>query len=253
MIAPYYSDDTVTLYCGNMREILPELGEFDACLTDPPYGETSLAWDRWPAGWPALVSEHTSSMWCFGSMRMFLDRRDDFSGWRLSQDVVWEKQAGSGFTADRFKRVHELVLHFYQGKWSDVAHEAVVERVPGSGRRATSNRGVNAADHRNEIGPRGAYDETTRLLRSVLRAPNMNGRKPIHPTEKPAAILAPLIEYAVPVGGTVLDVFAGSCSTGLTARQLGRRAVLIEADEEMCEKAVVERLSIPDLFSGGAA
>jgi DNA modification methylase len=28
----------VTLYCGDMLEILPTLGEFDACVTDPPYG-----------------------------------------------------------------------------------------------------------------------------------------------------------------------------------------------------------------------
>ena len=28
----------VTLYCGDMLEILPTLGEFDACITDPPYG-----------------------------------------------------------------------------------------------------------------------------------------------------------------------------------------------------------------------
>ena len=28
----------VELYCGDMLEIMPTLGEFDACVTDPPYG-----------------------------------------------------------------------------------------------------------------------------------------------------------------------------------------------------------------------
>ena len=28
----------VTLYLGDMLEVLPGLGEFDACVTDPPYG-----------------------------------------------------------------------------------------------------------------------------------------------------------------------------------------------------------------------
>ncbi len=243
-IEPYYSDGAVTLYRGDMREILPALGEFDACVTDPPYGETSLAWDRWPGGWPGLVAQHTNSMWCFGSMRMFLERRDEFTGWQMSQDVVWEKQAGSGFTADRFKRVHEHAIHWYRGSWSDVFHEAVTERVPS---RQTSRRGANAADHRGKIGQRGEYDETTRLLRSVLRASNMNGRNPIHPTQKPLAVLAPLVEYSVPAGGLVLDPFAGSGSTLLTARSLGRRAIGIEANEEYCEKAA-KRLSEPDLF-----
>jgi tRNA G10 N-methylase Trm11 len=27
-----------TLYCGSMEDVLPTLGRFDACVTDPPYG-----------------------------------------------------------------------------------------------------------------------------------------------------------------------------------------------------------------------
>jgi DNA modification methylase len=34
---PYYQDDSVTLYHGDCREILPTLGRFDLLLTDPPY------------------------------------------------------------------------------------------------------------------------------------------------------------------------------------------------------------------------
>ena len=56
---PFYSDSSVTLFHGDMRDVLPTLGRFDCCVADPPYGETSLAWDRWPDGWPALVAEHT--------------------------------------------------------------------------------------------------------------------------------------------------------------------------------------------------
>lgn len=249
MTEPYYSDDLVTLYCGDMREILPELGVFDACVTDPPYQETSLKWDRWPEGWPALVAEHARSMWCFGSMRMFLDRVGEFTGWRLSQDVVWRKHNGSSLAADRFRRVHEHITHWYQGEWRSVRHETPRRAHFGLDKGSVHRQGQ--PPHLGSVGEHVWVDDGTRLMESVIEARSMWRRGGIHPTEKPEQVLAPLIEYAVPVGGVVLDVFAGSCSTGMTARRMDRRAVLIEANEEYCEKAA-ERLSVPDLFGGAA-
>jgi len=35
---PYYQDDLVTLYHGDCADLLPNLGQFDLLLTDPPYG-----------------------------------------------------------------------------------------------------------------------------------------------------------------------------------------------------------------------
>jgi site-specific DNA-methyltransferase (adenine-specific) len=90
-VDPYYVDESVQLYKGDCREVIPALGQtFDCIVADPPYAETSLAWDRWPDGWPTIAATAASgSMWCFGSMRMFLDRQAEFAGWRMSQDVVW--------------------------------------------------------------------------------------------------------------------------------------------------------------------
>lgn len=268
MIAPYYEDDSVILYRGDMREVLPALGiTADAAIVDPPYGETSLTWDRWVDGWPDLVAEHTNSMWCFGSMRLFGERWTEFTdaGWRLSQDVigrdpddvpvfgdvhvVWEKPHSGGFAADRFKRVHEHVLHWYSGTWSAVRHET--PRVSVS-HRTKPNTGRGQPLHTGTIASAAWSDDGTRLIRSVLQVPNMWRRGAIHPTEKSPEILAPLIEYAVPQDGLVLDPFAGSGSTLLTARRLGRRAIGIEANEEYCERAA-KRLSTPDLFSGEAS
>jgi site-specific DNA-methyltransferase (adenine-specific) len=261
---PYYSDSTVTLYLGDMREVLPDLDlKADACITDPPYGETTLAWDRWPDGWPTLVAAHTRSLWCFGSMRMFLKHRDEFAGWKLAQDVVgefeidtmvWEKDQGSGpVSGGRFNRVHEIATHWYKGLWRDVYHE--VPRVP-----STSGRGnlIGSVEARKSArtAHRGAYADFPYVFdglvftRSVIRVNSVRRRShETHPTEKPSEILAPLVQSSVPPGGTVLDPFAGSGSTLLTARLRGRRAVGIEGDEKYCEIAA-KRLSELQLFVG---
>jgi site-specific DNA-methyltransferase (adenine-specific) len=247
--APYYADNHVQLYLGDMREVLPALGiTADAVVTDPPYGETSLAWDRWVDGWPALVADCASRLWCFGTLGMFMDHAGEFSEWRKPRSIVWEKNNGTGFAADFFRTVHELAGYFYRGAWAN-AHEPP-RREPGNGRVGSVRASHAVVTHTGKIGATHYVDDGKRLVRSVLRAGSIRGG--LHPTEKPAAILAPLIEYAVPPGGLVLDPFGGSCSTGLTARQLGRRAVVIEANEEYCEKAA-ERLSVPDLFGGVAS
>ncbi|MFE4857294.1 DNA-methyltransferase [Streptomyces sp. NPDC056670] len=236
----YYQDDEVALYLGDMREILPALDlKADLVLADPPYAETSLAWDRWPDGWPTLAATVTSSMWCFGSMRMILNRRDQFAGWRLSQDIVWEKHNGSGFAKDRFRRVHEHALHWYRGQWRNIHHE--VPRVPATGGHQGGPSSAAGPSHTGAIAPQQWTDDGMRLMRSVIKARSMH-HAAIHPTEKPVSILDPLIRYGCPEGGLVVDPFAGSGSTLDAARQAGRRAIGIEAYEPYAE-AAAKRLS----------
>ena len=234
-MTPYWSDGAVSLYLGDCREVLPELGVTADCIvTDPPYGETSLAWDRWPTGWLVTAASVTSSMWCFGSMRMFLDNVHEFAGWKFSQDVIWEKNTASNFVADRFKRIHEHALHWYRGNWRDIHQDT--PRVPHSGPDKSQYRRTSSP-HTGEIGANFNYrDDGTRLMRSIIEARTMRGLA-IHPTEKPLGILEPLIRYACPEGGLVVDPFAGSGSTLDAARASGRRAIGIEANEAYAEKA----------------
>ena len=150
---PYYQDDTVTLYHGSFEDVLPALDtQFDLCVADPPYGQTSLGWDVWPGGWPAFIAAYTSSLWCFGTTRMFLERRDEFQKWQLSQDIVWDKSRPTTVVTDRFRRRHEIVLDVPEARDGPVVHEqpvAVAERVavglldrrPGGGPPRRGRRG----------------------------------------------------------------------------------------------------------------
>lgn len=239
---PYWSDETCALYLGDCREILPALGvTADCVVADPPYGETSLAWDLWPDGWLEVATGIARSLWCFGSLRMFTDHAAEFraSKWKLSQDVIWEKQNGSGFADDRFKRVHETAAHWYRGSWSTVWHVAPKTEVAW---RTAANSGRAQPPHTGVIGSRAWSDDGTRIARSVQRIPNMWRRKPIHRTQKPVELVDLLISYACPPRGLVVDPFAGSGSTLDAARASGRRAIGIELYEPHAE-AAAKRLS----------
>ncbi|ROR97824.1 site-specific DNA-methyltransferase (adenine-specific) [Salana multivorans] len=249
-MTPYYADDLVTLYHGSMFDVLPELGRFDACITDPPYGTTNLAWDRWPTGWPDAVAEHTDTLWCFGTMRMILARADEFDGWRFGQEIVWLKNAATSMITDRFLRRHENAVHWYRGSWPG-QHRALpkVSRTGApSGTRARpgddGGPGGDGVFDRHFKPFRPWVDDGTRWMTSVIEAKSEPKRGRLNPTQKPLGVLTPLIQYSVPEGGSVLDPFAGSGSTGIAARHLGRRAVLIEAREEQCE-ATAARLTKP--------
>lgn len=62
-----------------------------------------------------------------------------------------------------------------------------------------------------------------------------------HPTVKPLSLMRYLCRLTCRPGGTILDPFAGSGTTGIAAMQEGMKVVLIEQSEEYCE-IIVRRL-----------
>ena len=53
-----------------------------------------------------------------------------------------------------------------------------------------------------------------------------------HPTTKPVSLMQYLVKLVTPANGTVLDMFAGSGTTGNAALGEGMRAILIEKEQE---------------------
>ncbi len=240
-MAPYFDKNGITLYHGDCREVLPQLGVMaDMVLADPPYGETSIEWDRWPERWVSSlqsVSSRSTSLWCFGSMRMFFANLGDFSFWRFVQDVVWEKHNGSGFMVDRFRRVHESALHFVPvGAPWDAIYKS--PRFTADATKRTVRRKEKPAHWTGARGPSSyeSIDGGPRMMRSVIYVRSCHGQA-LHPTQKPTSILEPLIEYSCPPDGLMIVPFAGCGSELLAAKQSGRRAIGVEIDEQYCERA----------------
>ncbi len=72
---------------------------------------------------------------------------------------------------------------------------------------------------------------------NVIRCGFEPGERGYHPAQKPIELLMGLIELTTSGGQLVLDPFAGSGSTVLASRRLGRRCVAVERDAEIYAKA----------------
>jgi DNA modification methylase len=79
-----------------------------------------------------------------------------------------------------------------------------------------------------------------------------NAEPRVHPTQKPLWLMKRLLNTHTDVGDLVVDPFMGSGTTLEAAKQLGRRAIGIEADERYCE-AAAKRLAQQTLDFGVAA
>ena len=200
---PYYQDAHVTLYCGDCREILPELGKFDLLLTDPPYGHG----DKWQGG-------------TWGAAEMYKDA------------MKWDAETPSEDTiADVLKAATVGIV------WGGNYFRLPPSRCWLSWEK--TSRMDTLADF--EL----AWTSMDRPCKAKREDRNPDGKR-VHPTQKPLSILQWCFGF-VPDAKTVLDPFAGSCTTGVAAKLEGRHATLIEISERYCEIGA-ERLRQGVLF-----
>jgi DNA modification methylase len=78
---------------------------------------------------------------------------------------------------------------------------------------------------------KGEPKQPERPIDDVIQWTHYTGNK-LHPSQKPLQVLLPLIKAFCPQPGVMLDPFAGSGSSLIAARQLGRQYIGIEIDEQ---------------------
>lgn len=209
MTAPYYQDDQVALYYGDCLEIAAWL-EADVLVTDPPYGigwsisQNNAAGSDAHAG---IVNDADTSVRDNALMQWGADRPSIvFGSLRatapsgVTQTLVWRKPVDAGVVG------------------STTGYRTDIEPIYLRGR------------HLRRSSARSSVLESRSNKNSYMRVNGAPGS--IHPHAKPPAILEQLIEWTV---GTVADPFAGSGSTLVAARNLGRRAIGVEIEERYCE------------------
>lgn len=215
-IPPIYDRDGITIYNADCRDVLPHIdpSSVGLLLTDPPYG---IAYEGVSTGGYAAVS----------------------------------KSAGRVVAGDdrEFDPAH--LLPFPKLVLFGANHYA--HRLPPGGWIVWDKTGGDKA--RSFMGDAElAWTNTGRTI-SVYHylwlGAFRDGEKHthgLHPTQKPVALMAWILEKWTKPGDLILDPYMGSGPIAAAAYQLGRRYIGIELVPEYCQVAI-NRLAQPVLFA----
>jgi site-specific DNA-methyltransferase (adenine-specific) len=277
VIEPYYSDDLVTLYHGDCREVLPLPA--DVCITDPPYAV------RWaadacaecgnddPHGAYALCSD------CLEGSDIVGHRRTEMLGF-ISPNWAEKATHSRGYADHDPEAFAALLAAAWAGVRDSLQPGGMLAAFCGNRTfhemsTAAADQGFAMLDILAFVTETGVAKSTTTLrpgheLAALMRLPGpvrhinpdwkaantyaLNKSRKAesdHLTTKPLSWMNALVLLLTDEGETVLDPFAGSGSTLRAAKDLGRRAIGIEQDEAYCEIAA-NRLAQDTLFGGVA-
>ena len=202
MAKPYYQDEAVTIYCGDCREILPQLPKVDLVLTDPPYGIDYQS--AWRIDWQRkekIVGDSEFPYWIF-DIAQPLNAMFVFCRWDI---LLTPPVPKSLIVWDKCRHSMGDLAHEYGRQWEAIAF------YPFNGHRFLQRP------------------------KDIIRVPCIQPNELVHPNEKPVSLMAHLIVNNE--GEVVIDPFFGSGSTGMACKKLGRKCIGIEIEEKYCEIA----------------
>jgi DNA modification methylase len=166
-------------------------------------------------------------------------------GWYLRQDIIWAKpNPMPESVTDRCTKAHEYVFLLTKSAKYFYDAEAIAEKsiYGGDVKRLGPKSLSKSQSHVPGRVPSGnALEDTvtvtdTRNKRSVWTIPTQAYAK-AHFATFPEKLVEPCILAGCPEGGTVLDPFAGSGTTGVVAKQLNREFAGIELSQEYAAMA----------------
>ncbi len=236
---PYYERNGITIYCGDCREILPELDKFDLGVTSPPYNLYKKWWDSGISG----LQNHKDLMAKFTNT-WYDDERpepeyqaEQTHLLQVAQSLCSGSLCYNHKVRYAFKRAG---ASFHPMSWLtpfDLWVEIIWDK--GSGVAINSRRPCPVDERIFVLGRPKAWHDLK--FTTIWRLPPDN-ECPDHPCAFPVELPSRLIASFSDPGDTVVDWFCGGGSTLVAAKRLGRKGVGIEISEAYCEIAV-KRLS----------
>ena len=213
--------ENAKLYLGDCADILPTLEQFDAVVTDPPYGidvaNASYLGNKKRKGHKADLRDYGHSDWdkeapskeLIDLVRTKGNYQIIFGGnfFELPPNkcwLVWDKETGNSTFADA-----ELI-------WTNLNKAVRLKRYRWLGMLRANNE------------PRGD-----------------------HPTQKPIGIMEWVISHLPEDANTVIDPFMGSGTTGVACAKMGKKFVGIEKEQKYFDiacKRIEQAYAQKDMF-----
>jgi DNA modification methylase len=220
----------------NVLPLLPDRS-VDLLLTDPPYNNTNLAFDKDKVDWKAFWTEANRVCKPNAPQVLFACGKfvpnlinTNFNNYRY--ELIWEKSMAVGFldANRRPLRAHEQMLVFCQQWKSSTYNPQFVEGK--THKRGGASKGKKAA-HYSGAGKEVPETQTNLYHpRSVLKFDSaVRGNKSLHPTAKPLELVAWLVRSFSNRGSIVLDPFAGSFTTLAACALTARIGIGVERDQ----------------------
>ena len=241
----------IDLRQGDCLELMQDIPDksVDMILCDLPYGTTACKWDNiisFDELWKQYnrIIKDNGVIALFGSEPFSTKlRMSNFEYYRY--DWYWIKSKPSLYqhAKNRPMRVVETISIFSKYKWG---HKSQMKNrmrynpqgIKENGEKIVTknyNAGNIVSERPNQIGKE--YTSYTGFPNDVLYYSNVIGKKAIHPTQKPVALLEYLIKTYTNKNETVLDNCMGSGSTGVACVNTNRNFIGIELDEKYYEIA----------------
>jgi site-specific DNA-methyltransferase (adenine-specific) len=169
--------------------------------------------------------------------RLMLD--EIFGAERFLNEIIWAYDYG-GRARDKWPRKHDNILWYAKSaKWKYNRDE--IDRIP------YMAPGLVGA----EKAARGKLPTDTWWMTIV---PTNSGERTGYPTQKPVKLLERIVRASSDPGDLVADFFSGSGTTGVAAKRLGRRFILVDQNPEAIQIAerrlAAEADPCPSLFEG---
>ena len=233
----------IDLWQGDCLELMNNIPDksVDCIITDLPYQQTQR--NKWDIMIPfePLWKQYKRIIKDNGAIILFANgmftaelMMSNKGMWRYN--LIWEKTQPTGFlNAKKMPlRNHEDICVFYK-------------KLPTYNPQMTTEhkRKVSKAEHKinckntTDYGDHGltTYDSTERYPKSVWRFAKDVQKSALHPTQKPVALIEELIKTYTNPGDVILDSCMGSGTTGVAAKNLGRRFIGIEKEQKYFEIA----------------